>query len=64
MKTMTRSQMATADVVFQGLLKDHEARREPGGDRSNPADYYVYRALWSKAHGGDAICVVDDPAPH
>jgi hypothetical protein len=61
MITLTKSEKAACEVVFQGLLRDFEPRLKTGDGQTNPHDYYVYKALWHRAHGADAVCVVDDP---
>jgi hypothetical protein len=59
MRTITKSEKAAAQVVFDGLVKDYEIRSATSG--GPPLDHNVYKALWHRAHGADAVIVIDDP---
>ena len=61
MITLTRSEKVAAEAVFVSLVRDFEEQRQPASGSPNPHDYYVYKALWHRAHGADAVCIVEDP---
>jgi len=50
--------MARADAEFDGLIRDFQDKQAPQAE-PNPMHYFVYKALWAKAHGADAVVVQD-----
>jgi|GEM_PF-2856626 len=50
--------MARADAEFDGLVRDFQAKQPPQAE-PDPMHYFVYKALWAKAHGADAVVVRD-----
>jgi len=57
-RTISRAEMARADLEFEGLVRDFQAKQPPQAE-PDPMHYFVYKALWAKAHGGDAVIVQD-----
>ena len=57
-RTISRAEMARADAEFDGLIRDFQDKQAPQAE-PNPMHYFVYKALWAKAHGADAVVVQD-----
>lgn len=53
---LTREEAAQAQLRYEALIADYEARRT---SPPSPHEYFTYKALWARAYGADQVRVVD-----
>jgi hypothetical protein len=55
---LTSAEAAQAQVRYEALIADYEAKRTTP---PSPHEYWTYKALWARAFGANQIRVIDQP---